>query len=139
MNFVMALSEPQVGVAEPLVGRELLRLLVGDDLAEVQDDAPIGDRQGDLQLLDVDAKGRRVKVVYQGEEKWLSMKENGVPAQTIAEAAHNVGIPAQPSDGIANALAATTQLNLEIPPRILVTGSLYLAGEVLAANGTPPT
>ena len=24
------------------------------------------------------------------------------------------------------------------PPRILITGSLYLAGEVLAANGTPP-
>ena len=25
-----------------------------------------------------------------------------------------------------------------IPPRILITGSLYLAGEILAANGTPP-
>ena len=24
------------------------------------------------------------------------------------------------------------------PPRILITGSLYLAGEVLARNGTPP-
>jgi folylpolyglutamate synthase/dihydropteroate synthase len=23
-----------------------------------------------------------------------------------------------------------------VPPRILITGSLYLAGEVLAANGT---
>jgi len=40
----------------------------------------VGDRQGDLTLLDVDPKGRRVKVVYLGEEKWLSMKENGVPA-----------------------------------------------------------
>jgi dihydrofolate synthase / folylpolyglutamate synthase len=24
------------------------------------------------------------------------------------------------------------------PPRILICGSLYLAGEVLSANGTPP-
>ena len=29
-------------------------------------------------------------------------------------------------------------LAYEVPPRILITGSLYLAGHVLAANGTPP-
>ena len=33
----------------------------------------------------------------------------------------------------------SARLDLEPPPRILVTGSLYLAGEVLAANGTPPS
>jgi len=42
----------------------------------------IGDRQGDVSLQEVDAKGRRVKILYLGEEKWLSMKENGVPAPT---------------------------------------------------------
>jgi len=26
-----------------------------------------------------------------------------------------------------------------VPPRILITGSLYLAGHVLSLNGTPPT
>jgi dihydrofolate synthase/folylpolyglutamate synthase len=26
-----------------------------------------------------------------------------------------------------------------VPPRILIGGSLYLAGSVLAENGTPPT
>jgi dihydrofolate synthase / folylpolyglutamate synthase len=36
------------------------------------------------------------------------------------------------------ALSQIARLGLERPPRILVTGSLYLAGEVLAANGTPP-
>ena len=36
------------------------------------------------------------------------------------------------------ALRALTRLAYEVPPRILVTGSLYLAGQVLAANGTPP-
>ena len=30
------------------------------------------------------------------------------------------------------------KLDLEPAPRVLITGSLYLAGEVLAANGTPP-
>jgi folylpolyglutamate synthase/dihydropteroate synthase len=30
------------------------------------------------------------------------------------------------------------ELNLSVPPRVLITGSLYLAGEALAANETPP-
>ena len=29
-------------------------------------------------------------------------------------------------------------LAYEMPPRILIAGSLYLAGHVLALNGTPP-
>jgi dihydrofolate synthase/folylpolyglutamate synthase len=29
-------------------------------------------------------------------------------------------------------------MDLAPAPRILITGSLYLAGEVLAQNGTPP-
>ena len=40
---------------------------------------------------------------------------------------------------IAAALSAISQLDLDEPPRVLITGSLYLAGEVLSANGTPPT
>ena len=36
------------------------------------------------------------------------------------------------------ALRSLTRLAYEVPPRILITGSLYLAGHVLAANGTPP-
>jgi dihydrofolate synthase/folylpolyglutamate synthase len=42
------------------------------------------------------------------------------------------------SSGIEAALRSLTRLAYEIPPRILITGSLYLAGPVLAANGTPP-
>ena len=37
---------------------------------------------------------------------------------------------------IEQALASPAELDLDPPPRILITGSLYLAGEVLAANGT---
>jgi len=36
------------------------------------------------------------------------------------------------------ALDATEMLELDPPPRILITGSLYLAGEVLKQNGTLP-
>jgi dihydrofolate synthase/folylpolyglutamate synthase len=35
-------------------------------------------------------------------------------------------------------LRSLARLAYEVPPRILVTGSLYLAGHVLSANGTPP-
>ena len=36
------------------------------------------------------------------------------------------------------ALQSLARLAYEVPPRILITGSLYLAGHVLAVNGTPP-
>lgn len=42
----------------------------------------VGDRQGDVTLQEIDPKGRRVKIAYLGEEKWLSMKDNGVPGPT---------------------------------------------------------
>ena len=65
-------------------------------------------------------------------------QDRALAAEAIAKAAQNAGIPALGSDGIESAFAAIGRLNLESPPRILVTGSLYLAGEILAANGTPP-
>jgi dihydrofolate synthase/folylpolyglutamate synthase len=40
--------------------------------------------------------------------------------------------------GVAEALRRISALAYEVPPRILVTGSLYLAGHVLAENGTLP-
>jgi dihydrofolate synthase/folylpolyglutamate synthase len=64
---------------------------------------------------------------------------NGQPAAAIADTARAVGMPAQPSDNIESALAAVGALGLDPPPRVLITGSLYLAGAVLSANGTPPT
>jgi dihydrofolate synthase/folylpolyglutamate synthase len=36
------------------------------------------------------------------------------------------------------ALCSIAKLAYETPPRILIAGSLYLAGHVLAINGTPP-
>jgi len=63
-------------------------------------------------------------------------QDKGVPVAEIAAAAQAAGMPADPAESIEDALASIARLNFDPPPRILITGSLYLAGEVLAANGT---
>ncbi|HET9904143.1 MAG TPA: folylpolyglutamate synthase/dihydrofolate synthase family protein [Xanthobacteraceae bacterium] len=68
----------------------------------------------------------------------IAHQEKGRPPESIADAARRVGIPAEARQSVAEALARIGQLQIDPPPRILVTGSLYLAGEVLAANGSPP-
>jgi dihydrofolate synthase/folylpolyglutamate synthase len=65
-------------------------------------------------------------------------QKNALSPDVIADAARATGISAATRDSIEAALAAITQLDLDPPPRILITGSLYLAGEVLKANGTAP-
>ncbi|MPZ36817.1 MAG: bifunctional folylpolyglutamate synthase/dihydrofolate synthase [Rhizobiales bacterium] len=62
-----------------------------------------------------------------------------IPASDVAEFAWAANIPAQASSDIESALADVGRLGLEPPPRVMITGSLYLAGAVLNANGTPPT
>jgi dihydrofolate synthase / folylpolyglutamate synthase len=65
-------------------------------------------------------------------------QENSLPAAALADAARAIGLPAQESPDIEAALAAVASFDLDQRPRILITGSLYLAGAVLALNGTPP-
>lgn len=58
----------------------------------------------------------------------------------LASSAFEAGLVAEPASSIAEALAAIRS-RIEPghqPPRILIGGSLYLAGNVLADNGTPP-
>jgi len=68
-----------------------------------------------------------------------------VPGETsrkpeeIAAAAEIAGLKGTATAGVEDALKKIAALPLEAPPRVLITGSLYLAGEVLALNGTPPT
>jgi len=63
---------------------------------------------------------------------------NGFAPDALAAVARRIGLTAQSAPGIEEALAAIDAMEVAPPPRILVTGSLYLAGEVLAANGTAP-
>jgi dihydrofolate synthase / folylpolyglutamate synthase len=66
-------------------------------------------------------------------------QDTALAADVLAEAVRRIGIPAEPREGVAEALAAIVRRDLSPAPRILITGSLYLAGEVLALNDTPPT
>ncbi|MFZ0065891.1 MAG: folylpolyglutamate synthase/dihydrofolate synthase family protein [Pseudolabrys sp.] len=64
--------------------------------------------------------------------------ETGLSAATIADTARAIGLSATARDSLTDALDAARKLDLDPPPRILITGSLYLAGEVLRENGTLP-
>ncbi|HEY6255036.1 MAG TPA: folylpolyglutamate synthase/dihydrofolate synthase family protein [Xanthobacteraceae bacterium] len=68
----------------------------------------------------------------------IPQQENAFPAAALAQAARAIGLPAEECPDIEAALAAVARLDLDQPPRILITGSLYLAGAALAQNGTPP-
>ncbi len=58
----------------------------------------------------------------------------------LAQAASDAGLSASPVSAVAEALRAIRDRVLpgETSPRILIGGSLYLVGNVLADNGTPP-
>lgn len=66
--------------------------------------------------------------------------EAGAEPSVLADMALEAGLSAEPMDGVQQALQLLTESwnGLERPPRILIGGSLYLAGHVLRANGTPP-
>jgi dihydrofolate synthase / folylpolyglutamate synthase len=64
--------------------------------------------------------------------------ETGLPAETVADCARAIGLPSTSRDNLTEALAVVRKLDLDPPPRILITGSLYLAGDVLRENGTLP-
>jgi len=69
----------------------------------------------------------------------VAVSENAMTAEAVAAAARAVDIPAENCGTLGEALEAVRNLNLDPPPRILITGSLYLAGDVLRENGTLPT
>lgn len=64
--------------------------------------------------------------------------DNAMPPDRLADAARQLGMRVELADGVEAALRSLAKLAYETPPRILITGSLYLAGPVLALNGTPP-
>jgi dihydrofolate synthase/folylpolyglutamate synthase len=65
-------------------------------------------------------------------------RDNAMPPDRMADAARALGMRVETSASVEAALRSLARLAYEVPPRILITGSLYLAGHVLAANGTPP-
>ena len=71
----------------------------------------------------------------------VGSSDAGVPNAELALRADDAGLSAEPVNSVASALMLLrdTWDNREVSPRVLICGSLYLAGEVLAENGTPPT
>ena len=65
-------------------------------------------------------------------------RDNAMPVDTLADAARRLGMRVDTAAGVEAALRMLARLAWEVPPRILITGPLYLAGDVLAANGTVP-
>ncbi len=65
-------------------------------------------------------------------------RDNAMPPDRLADAARALGMRVETSGGVEAALRSLTRLAYEVPPRILITGSLYLAGHVLGLNRTPP-
>ncbi len=60
------------------------------------------------------------------------------PAEEVAAIASSVGLTASTAPSVESALTSLHDYVWDRPPRVLICGSLYLAGEVLAANGTLP-
>ncbi len=70
----------------------------------------------------------------------VTNSEAGVPPEKLALMAEDAGLSAEPVASVENALRLLGDDwdAKERAPRILIGGSLYLAGQVLAENGTPP-
>jgi dihydrofolate synthase/folylpolyglutamate synthase len=65
-------------------------------------------------------------------------RDNAMPPDTLVDAVRQLGMRVEAAGSVEAALRSLARLAYEVPPRILITGSLYLAGHVLSANGTPP-
>src|SRR5690606_2523402 len=70
----------------------------------------------------------------------VNHSEAGVPNDELAAQAQAAGLSAEPVSSIEDALLLLRETweAGEVAPRILISGSLYLAGEALELNGTPP-
>lgn len=70
----------------------------------------------------------------------IRSSDAGIPHEELALAAQEAGLSAEPVHSVENALKILRDSwdDSEPAPRILIGGSLYLAGDVLSDNGTPP-
>jgi dihydrofolate synthase/folylpolyglutamate synthase len=64
-------------------------------------------------------------------------RDNAMSPDRLADAARALGMRVESAASVEAALRSLARLAYDVPPRILITGSLYLAGHALSANGTP--
>jgi dihydrofolate synthase/folylpolyglutamate synthase len=65
-------------------------------------------------------------------------RAGAMPIATLVDAGRALGMRVETADSAGTALQSLQRLAYEVPPRVLICGSLYLAGRVLAENGTLP-
>jgi dihydrofolate synthase/folylpolyglutamate synthase len=65
-------------------------------------------------------------------------RDGAMAPDRLADAARQLGMRVEIAASVEAALGSLARLAYEVPPRILITGSLYLAGHVLSVNGTAP-
>jgi dihydrofolate synthase / folylpolyglutamate synthase len=65
-------------------------------------------------------------------------RDDAMSPDALVDAVRQLGMRVETAATVEAALRSLARLAYEVPPRILITGSLYLAGHVLSANGTPP-
>lgn len=63
----------------------------------------------------------------------------GRSPREVAALANAEGIPAVACESLESALRFLAARDWRVPPRVLITGSLYLAGEALRFNDSPPS
>jgi dihydrofolate synthase/folylpolyglutamate synthase len=68
----------------------------------------------------------------------LEAEYEAKPARAIAAEAEAIGLRAASCESVESALKYLAVRDWRVAPRILITGSLYLAGSVLALDGTLP-
>jgi dihydrofolate synthase/folylpolyglutamate synthase len=69
----------------------------------------------------------------------MTDEHEGLSADAVAGFASQAGLSATACSTFQAAMALVGRGCGPVPPRLLITGSLYLAGDVLRLNGTPPT
>ncbi len=69
----------------------------------------------------------------------VSGDHDGRAPRELVEIARGMGVSAGEAPDVRSALIELAKRAWLTPPRILIAGSLYLAGAVLGENGTPPT
>jgi len=83
-----------------------------------------------------DVKGYMRPLAAHAAKLWavpIPGEPNTLPAETTRDAAHEAGLQAEAAGSVAEALARIVATNPQA--RVLICGSLYLAGQVLRENG----
>ncbi len=105
---------------------DLVQLHFSDDLPLVLVFASLGTKNPKGTLAPFRGLATKVLTVPVGDHEYRDPDD-------LAELATSLGFRAQAHPSVPDALSA-----IRVPARVLIFGSLYLAGEVLAANGEIP-